>query len=172
LALAICRRLYAEGTLAELPGLLASVSRGESDQLEVWIKRQLPLALRIDGMPYLVDAASGASRERLDQIEQQRHASAFGNSMNFPFPQIGTAWQPLDLGEEYRLDPRSLLPAQFVSGELDWNTPVDQARRVAACFPNSTLRVVPGAVHETLMQNSTTLQCMATFLRNQDVSGS
>jgi len=172
LALAICRRLYAEGTLSQLPALLASISRGESDQLEGWIKRQLPLALRIDGMPYLVDAASGASRERLEQIEREQQASAFGNSMNFPFPQIGAAWQPPDLGDEYRLDPFSPLPALFVSGDLDWNTPLNQARRVAASFPNSTLHVAPGAVHETLMQNSSTLMCMATFLRSQDAIGS
>ena len=63
------------------------------------------------------------------------------------------AWPAPDVPPEMRI-PRSVqrpdVPVLVVNGDIDMQTPLSGARRVAAAFPNSVLLVVPNAGHVAL----------------------
>jgi len=63
------------------------------------------------------------------------------------------AWPAPDIAPELRI-PRGVqrpdVPVLVVNGDIDMQTPLSGARRVAATFPNSVLLVVPNAGHVAL----------------------
>jgi fermentation-respiration switch protein FrsA (DUF1100 family) len=70
------------------------------------------------------------------------------------------------------LQPRlwSTLPALFISGTLDTNTPPFQAEEVRWGFPNSVHLIVENGGHETL-PSSEVQTVIADFFKGQDVKG-
>jgi pimeloyl-ACP methyl ester carboxylesterase len=95
--------------------------------------------------------------------------SLLGNAVNFPFPEIGKALRYADLGPSYRLPLTSEVPALFVTGELDGNTPPSQAEEVRAGFPNSVHVVVANGGHGSPITSSGGADAMIGFLRGRDL---
>jgi pimeloyl-ACP methyl ester carboxylesterase len=75
------------------------------------------------------------------------------------------------LPESFRKPIVSRLPALFISGSLDSNTPPYQAEEVRWGFPNSAHVIVENAGHESTLTLPETRKLMLDFLRGEDVSG-
>lgn len=129
-----------------LPKLFEAMSNGDFSSLaraSIQMRRET-----VDSaMAFMMDCASGASPERLAQIEREAPLCLLGNAANFPFPEIGAAWGDPDLGQVFRTPVRSSVPVLFVSGTLDGRTPVSNAHEVQTGFPNGLQFVIDGAAH-------------------------
>jgi len=91
--------------------------------------------------------ASGASEERSRTISRDATRAAFGDAINFPFPEVCAALPKIGLGKAFRIPIKSSVPALFISGTLDGRTPVSNAEEVKKGFPNGHHLVIEGASH-------------------------
>ncbi len=152
------------------PRLLWSIDHGDATALTWFVRKRAGIALRVPGMSYMMDAASGATPERLAVIAAESRTSRWGDVVNFPFPEVGATFDPPDLGPDFRRPVVTGVRTLFLSGTLDWNTPPYQAEELRWGFPNSTHIVVENAGHEqVLWQNPRAMPLLADFLSGQDV---
>jgi pimeloyl-ACP methyl ester carboxylesterase len=155
---------------AWLPALLHTIDRGDYSLLARHLE---PLYQDFQGrspMANAVDCSVGWSAERVAQARRETPQALFGN-VNLQWtagickamgvPEGGAASQP-------RL--RSTLPALFISGTLDTNTPPFQAEEVRWGFPNSTHLIVGNGGHETL-PSAEVQAVVVDFFKGQDVKG-
>jgi pimeloyl-ACP methyl ester carboxylesterase len=145
------QRLTAEAmgrtqTAKSLPLLYYEMSQGDFSRVA-----RAVVQMRTDSLPsamsFVMDCASGASPERLKRIEREAPDGLVGNAVNFPFPEIGAAWNAPDLGEEFRGPLRSDVPVLLISGTLDGRTPPTNAEEILTGLPNGLHLVVEGAGH-------------------------
>ncbi|HEV2801707.1 MAG TPA: alpha/beta fold hydrolase [Pyrinomonadaceae bacterium] len=155
---------------AWLPALLYTIERGDFSLLTRHIE---PLYNDFQGrspMANAVDCSVGWSAERLARAHRETPEALFSN-VNLQWtteickavsvPEGGTALQP-------RL--WSTLPALFISGTLDTNTPPFQAEEVRWGFPNSSHLIVENGGHETL-PSSEVQSVVVDFFKGQNVKG-
>ncbi|MGH2584685.1 MAG: alpha/beta hydrolase [Dehalococcoidia bacterium] len=100
-----------------------------------------------NAMGFVMDSASGASPERLAQIQREARETLLEDLIDFPFPYVADAWGAPDLGPEFRAPVRSNVPVLFISGTLDGRTPVSNAEEVRTGFPNGHHLIVDGMAH-------------------------
>jgi pimeloyl-ACP methyl ester carboxylesterase len=122
-------------------------------------------------MGFAMDCASGASHERMARINREMPQSLLGIMTNYPFPQICEALKIDVLPESFRAPLDSPLPALFISGSLDSNTPPYQAEEVRWGFPNGVHVIVENAGHESTLTLPAIRALMVDFLQGKDVSG-
>ena len=101
-------------------------------------------------MPSAVDCASGAPAARRADIAKQLPRSIFGAMTNPLSEGCGVLGIP-ELPDAYRAALTSDVPALFVSGTLDSNTPPEQAERGRRGFTRSAHLVVTHAGHESTL---------------------
>jgi pimeloyl-ACP methyl ester carboxylesterase len=157
---------------AEFPAvvqLYSSLYRGDSTVLarvlQRFARRPPPNALT-----WLLDGPSGVSAARATQIAAEASHSRFGNTVNFPFPDIQIAWGYADLGDGFRKPVRSRIPTLFVTGELDGNTPADQTALTRRGFANSSHLIVANAGHADPMSSADVARVVGRFLDGADVT--
>jgi pimeloyl-ACP methyl ester carboxylesterase len=119
----------------------------------------------------LMDGSAGVSAARDARIRREASVAILGDAASFPHPDIGPAWGYVDLGEEYRAPFRSNVPALFITGALDGNTPPEQAEQVRTWFGESVHLVIPNAGHSTPFRMPDVARVIGTFLDGADVSG-
>ena len=122
-------------------------------------------------MGFAMDCASGTPPERMARINREIPTSLLGVMTNYPFPRICEALKMPVLPESFRAPLFSPVPALFISGSLDSNTPPYQAEEVRWGFPNSAHVIVENAGHESTLTLADTRKLMVDFLRGEDVSG-
>jgi pimeloyl-ACP methyl ester carboxylesterase len=122
-------------------------------------------------MGMAMDCASGTSPERMARITREVPGSLLGEMTNYPFPQICGALGIKALPDSFRQPVVSRLPALFISGSLDSNTPPYQAEEVRWGFPNSVHVIVENAGHESTLTLEATRRLMVDFLMGADVAG-
>jgi pimeloyl-ACP methyl ester carboxylesterase len=132
-----------------LPGLYAMMDAGDFSRAApiIWEALRKPGAMRFSGMSESMDVASGISRRRLRQFEQQARISLLGDIVNFPMPQIGDALGVPDLGDKFRAPFRSDVPVLFMSGTLDGRTYPESARELIRQFSRGSHLVVENGGH-------------------------
>jgi pimeloyl-ACP methyl ester carboxylesterase len=118
-----------------------------------------------------VDCASGTSPERMARITRELPGSLLGAMTNFPFPEVCDVLELPALPDAFRAPVVSTLPALFISGALDSNTPPYQAEEVRWGFPNSVHVIVENAGHESTLPLADTRRLMVDFLKGVDVAG-
>ena len=84
-----------------------------------------------DPMSWAMDCASGASSDRLAQIEEQLAVSIASIPLDFPHPYVCDAWGIEPLPESFRAPVESDVPMLLISGELDPRTPPSNADELA-----------------------------------------
>jgi pimeloyl-ACP methyl ester carboxylesterase len=157
-------------TYARLPALLATIDQGD---LSLLTRLIAPLHRDFQGrspMANAVDCSIGWSAARLAAAERETPGALFRH-VNLPrTAEICNAVgvKPNDPSSQPRLASR--IPALFVSGTLDANTPPFQAEEVRWGFPDSTHLIVENGGHETLP--STDVQSVVVdFFRGVNVRG-
>lgn len=149
------------------PAMLRMLEQGDTRLLAKYVqKRYRAMAAGMPLMTVAMDCASGASPERLAAIERQRATSRFPR-INYPYPDVCGALGVPDPGESFRSSVSTTVPALFVSGSLDYQTPPHQAEKARWGFTDSAHLVVTNAGHEDLDGNPQVGQAVVAFLRGR-----
>jgi pimeloyl-ACP methyl ester carboxylesterase len=156
--------------MKRFPAVALAMSKGDFSFLA-----QVSFSARRDSigsaMSFVMDCASGVSRERWAQIKREETSRMVGSLIDFPFPEICEAWGNPDLGSTFRSPVSSKLPVLFISGTLDGRTPISNADEVRRRFPNSVHLIVEQAGHvDASMFKPKTVEVMLEFLKVHPVS--
>jgi pimeloyl-ACP methyl ester carboxylesterase len=169
LALLVAMDLGDETDLPVLPRLLATVGRGDPSLVRWFLEKRMS---QMSAMPLILFAArapSGASKERWARIDEEALKSPFGRVRTLFSPEIDAVLGLPDLGESFRRDVQSAVPALFVSGGLDANTPPEQAEKVRRGFKSSAHVVLENTGHDTILHSPELRERVLRFLAGKDV---
>jgi pimeloyl-ACP methyl ester carboxylesterase len=157
---------------AALPARYYAMSKGDfSTAAQGWLNLSRGRSVG-SAMAYMMDCASGVSNERRKQIAREARTTLLEDVMDFPFPDVCTAWGNPDAGPAFRTAAKSRVPTLFISGTLDVRTPPGNAEEVRKGFPNSVHLIIEGAVHsDPLFLSSPQIKdVMLEFMKGQKVS--
>jgi pimeloyl-ACP methyl ester carboxylesterase len=136
--------------LERLPRMLLAFERADLSSPLVQMAARLAVEDRTgpigSAMSFAMDCASGASKERIARVERETRAGLLGH-IDFPFPEICSAWGVPELPPSERTLVRSNVPVLFISGTLDGHTPPSNAEEAQRGFPNSDHVLIEGAGH-------------------------
>lgn len=152
------------------PALLLAVERGDASILAWFVEKRYNQAGGPDLMAYGMRCSAGASASRDGEIARQAQVSILGNALNRPYPEVCQALPPVDLGDGFRAPIVSNVPALFISGTLDSNTPPYQAEQVRWGMPRATHIIVQNAGHEDLEPNEEVQSAIADYFAGKDVA--
>ena len=148
------------------PRFLYSIEQGDYDILQWFVQKRIGILYGIQGMSATMDAASGASPDRIQRIKTEAKKSLFGNVVN---GNMDNAWPSPDLGEEFRAPLTTDVRTLFMSGTLDFNTPPYQAEEVRWGFSNSSHVIVDYAGHEQILRHPDAIPTIIRFLKGDNV---
>ncbi|HWT03979.1 MAG TPA: alpha/beta hydrolase [Pyrinomonadaceae bacterium] len=155
---------------AWFPALFYTIDRGDYSLFSRLIE---PLYNDFQGrspMANAVDCSLGWSAERFTLAQKERPRALFGN-VNLQWEtNICQAVGVFGDGSASRPRLWSTVPALFVSGTLDANTPPFQAEELRWGFPNSAHLIVENGGHETLPA-AEVQAVVVDFFKGQDVKG-
>lgn len=124
-------------SIGQVPKLVFDMYDGEYGEAARMIYRLKSRGQSISAMLILMDGASGASSERLSDLQEQDNTAVLGPVVHFLFPEIAQAWEVPDLGPDYRTLITSERPVLIVSGSMDPRTPISNAEEIARGLLNS-----------------------------------
>ena len=159
--------------IARLPQCTAAFERGEWSALGEFTRAarrgKLPSAMSV-----AMDCASGASPERLEDIEREARDSAnlLADAIEFPLIRdlCGGTCSVTTLDDEFRAPFRSDVPVLFVSGTLDARTPPANVDEIASTFTRAAHVVVENAGHESReLMSPEYRRLLQAFLRGERV---
>ena len=136
-----------------IPRLLYTIDQGDYSILRWFLQKRVRFALGLPGNGINQGIASGASAERMKQIQNEAAESRFGNVVNFPFGAAVDVWPNTSLPFDSSKPLNSSIRTLFVTGDLDCRTPVDQISQLQQEFTNATHIVVKNAGHEGALWN-------------------
>jgi pimeloyl-ACP methyl ester carboxylesterase len=155
---------------SRLPALFSTIDRGDYSLLTRFIE---PLYQDFQGrspMANAVDCSIGWSVERLALAQRETPQALFSNVNLQRTSEICKAAGVAESGSTSQPRLWSTLPALFISGTLDTNTPPFQGEEVRWGFPNSSHLIVENGGHETL-PSSEVQTVVVDFFKGQDVKG-
>ncbi len=135
-------------TARRVPLMVQLARQGDDVLLAEFVYAVDQSAGQLMAMPLAMDYASGASAERLQQIETEAAQSLFGHALNFPFPEIGTDLGLPQLDDDFRAPLQSAVPILMVSGDLDLRTPPENAERLAQGLTQAGHLRIANALHD------------------------
>ena len=167
----IMRDLGDANDLPIFPAWFYTMHKGDYSILSRFAERRYnQFGAGISLMTIVMDSSSGTTKARTAKIAEQAKTALLGHMVNFPFPDVGEVVGNPDLGDKFRSPIHTSVPALFISGSLDNNTPPFQADEVRRTFRNSTHLVVENAGHESMVVDTRVQQTMVEFLQGGDVS--
>jgi len=149
------------------PRLLYSIDQGDYKMLKWFVQKRIGNYYGINGMSATMDAASGATADRLQRIKEEEKKSWFGDVVNLG---MGNGWPTPDLGDEFRAPLTTDVRTLFLSGTLDFNTPPYQAEEVRWGFSNSSHIIVNYAGHEQILFHPKAIPTIIRFFSGEDVN--
>lgn len=126
--------------------------------------------IRFQAMPLAMDLASGISPARLQRVRAEARSALLGDTLNFPMPHLHGLLPELDLGEDFRRDPRSTVPTLVFSGTLDGRTYPDEQRAAVAGLSQAQIIRVRNAGHNLYMTSPEITRRIEAFMRGDAVS--
>jgi pimeloyl-ACP methyl ester carboxylesterase len=165
--LTLAQSLGSAEEIALLPQRIAALASGDHSWLAEataeWRRRPFDSATA-----WHVDAASGASGERVARIRREATDALLGDALGFPFPEMADAWGNPDLGEPFRASFRSSTPVLFVSGTLDGRTPPSNVEDIVDGFDRAAHIVVDGLAHDVVLDVPDVADACFRFLAGGD----
>ncbi|MEL6718189.1 MAG: alpha/beta hydrolase, partial [Bacteroidota bacterium] len=153
--------------LPVFPRLLYSIDQGDYAVLKWFVQKRIQNLYGQHAMSQTMDAASGATASRLQQIEAEEKESYFSNYiLNLG---MDSNWPEIDLGDEFRQPLITDIRTLFMSGTLDFNTPPYQAEEVRWGFSNSSHIIVNHAGHEQILRHPEANPTIIRFLKGENV---
>lgn len=123
-------------TAMRIPAIYYDMSHGDYSELAKY-SYQMRTGRKMSLNSVVCDAASGATRERLEIIARESETSILGDAINYPFPMIGEAVGNPDLGDQFRSNFRSDVRILFFSGTMDTRTPPSNVDEIIGGFSNA-----------------------------------
>lgn len=162
--------LSSRETIAHLPAAFAAMDAGDFRELAHvaarWRSSPPPPAT-----VFTARCASGVSRDRAARIERERDGTILGEAADFAEDRICRAFGVAPLPDGHRSSVRASIPALFVSGTLDSDTPESNAEEVLSGFPLGEHLRVEGAAHALLgFEEGSTRQAIVRFLSGKTLS--
>ncbi|HEX8642288.1 MAG TPA: alpha/beta fold hydrolase [Allosphingosinicella sp.] len=132
-----------------LAGAFAALDAGQTAPIAPMIWDYFYRApLVMEGMPQLMDVASGSTQRRLAMVRRQGRTSLTGLAINFPLPQLLGIVPGLDLGDRFRREISSRHPVLLFAGDLDVRTPLEEQARATAGLSNLRRILVRNGGHD------------------------
>lgn len=154
---------------ARLPYLFHQMQQGDFSAVAKMVAGIKSYAGRVRAMPIVMDVASGISKERWEEVQRQSEKSLLGRTTNFPFPDIAAGLDLPDLGDSFRENPVSEVPALFFSGTLDGRTYIESAKEIKKGFAKASHVIIDGAGHDLFLSTPKVKELMLKFLSNEPV---
>ena len=156
--------LSSRDSIAHLPAVFAAMEGDDFHELARsaagWRSTPAPSAAM-----FAMRCASGASVDRSARIDAESRRVTLADTLDFAEEAVCRAWGVPRLPDEFREPVRSAVPALFVSGTLDGDTPQANAGEVLRGFANGHQLVVEGAAHSLLaVDDAKTRAAVAEFL--------
>jgi pimeloyl-ACP methyl ester carboxylesterase len=151
--------------IARVPALYAALDAGQFEPVAAPIVNALGGLTRFNGMPELMDLASGIDRNRARLVAQQAARGVLGDALNFPMPHVAGLRPQIDLGSTFRAPLRSDVPTLFLSGTLDGRTSLAEADVVRRGFRQGRALVVENGGHNLYEADPRIAEAVVTFLR-------
>lgn len=152
-----------------LPLIYHNMKNGNYSEMAQMVGILKTYAGQIQGMPLAMDAMSGVSEDRWQEIQEQSDKALLGRTTNFPFPDVSKDLGLPDLGEDFRSNPTSKTPVLFLSGTLDGRTYIESAEELARGFRNCTHIIINGAGHDLFMSSPKVTDLITAFLSGDKV---
>ncbi|GJL92965.1 alpha/beta fold hydrolase [Hyphococcus sp.] len=121
-------------------------------------------------MPLTMDVASGISDMRLARVREQAKTSLIGEYLNFPMPQFNKLFDGVDLGDDFRENPKSNVPTLLLSGTLDGRTYPESQREALSGMRNLTTVTVVNSGHNLFMTSPEVTEAIQQFMRGEKVT--
>lgn len=155
---------------ARLPATYAMMDAGRFEPVAALLYQEggQPVAFR--GMPEATDNASGVSRERLKLVREQARTAILGDALNYPMPHQWGDFGVPDLGDGFRTEGKTDVPALFLTGTLDGRTYPEEHAEIRKAFSNATQVTVENAGHNLLMVAPEVTQVIVQFMKGQPVT--
>lgn len=119
-------------------------------------------------MPLAMDVASGISDARLARVNQEAKTALLGDFLNFPMPQLRGVLS-LDLGDAFRVAPKSNIPTLLLTGTLDGRTYPGGQQEAFSGFSNLTTVIVVNAGHNLFMSSPKVTETIQQFMRDESI---
>lgn len=126
--------------------------------------------LPVQGMPELMDIASGISAARLERVRAEAATALAGDATNFPMPQLRAAVPGLDLGDSYRREIRSAVPTLLFSGDLDVRTPLEEQAEATAGLTRLHRVLVHNGGHDLFEAHPAISEILVDFFSGKPVT--
>jgi pimeloyl-ACP methyl ester carboxylesterase len=152
--------------LRDLPAFYAAMDGGDFSMTAMMLHRAFQSDFgRLDGMPQLMDIASGASPGRLEQVAAQARTAVLGDAGNFPMPHVRDVAPELVLGEDFRRGLATRVPTLLVMATMDGRTPIESQDELLPQFRRATRLTVENGGHNIFEQSEAVQEEIVRFLR-------
>lgn len=155
--------------LMQLPRIITDMKNNQFAEIASYIAYMRGMSAEHTLMSLAMDAASGISKQRWSQVQQQAKTALVGRTTNFPFPDINAVMPVTDLGDDFRQALHSDIPTLFVSGTLDGRTLYQSQVELAANFSNANMITVEGGGHNIFMAHPDISERILEFFNGQKV---
>ncbi|MBI2381178.1 MAG: alpha/beta fold hydrolase [Gammaproteobacteria bacterium] len=155
---------------ASLPAIYAAMEAGHFEPVAEHLLGARSYFTRWSAMATAMDAASGISEPRWRQVGKEAETALLGRASNLPFPDINAALGVTDLGDGFREEVQSDIPALFFAGTLDGRTLLESQRELAAGFRHGRFVTVVNAGHDLLVSTPAVGALMIDFLKGKPVT--
>lgn len=124
----------------------------------------------LNPMSMAMDAASGISAKRWQQVQTQEQTAILGRAHNLPFPDVNTALGVADLGDAFRAPLSGDIPTLLFSGSLDGRTFVESHRAIAERLSNAVLVNVERGGHNLFMSSPQIAATIKAFYQGKPIT--
>ena len=154
----------------KLPRLVQQMKQGDFAETAAYVAFIKSRMHEHNPMGLAMDAASGITEARWQQVLKEAPHSVVGRTSNFPFPDINQYLPVDDLGDPFRRELHSDIPTLFVAGTWDGRTLYPSQRELASRFSNAHMISVEKAGHNVFMTHPEVSEAIVRFFRGQAVT--
>ena len=120
-------------------------------------------------MSTAMDGASGITEERRDLFEAQAKTALIGDALNYPFPHLFGRFRSVpDLGDDFRREVSSDVPALVLTGTLDGRTFPEAHEDILEGLSNGYQVVIENAGHDLFMSSPEVTTVIMDFLLGKE----
>lgn len=155
---------------AKLPAFYQTMAAGEFLEAAAYAMQIKASFGQMNPMALAMDAKSGISAARWQQVLEQARTSTLGRSTNLPFPDI-TKWLNVKpLADEFRSPLKSKLPTLFLMGAQDGRTFIAEQQQNVQQFNRSKSILINGGGHDSFLQHPEVANRTLQFLSDQPIN--
>ncbi len=137
--------------------------------IQKYLNPKEPIKFKL--MSVVMDLASGISQSRRNLIEKQAQTALLGGYLNFTLYFTDIAHElGLDLGDEFRKNPKSDVPTLLFSGTLDGRTYIESQLEAVSDFSQLTKITVQNAGHNLFKSSPKVIETMLKFMHDQPIT--